>query len=346
MGALAADFVNYRNAFQLFAGQMQTSVKLTASARLHLGFLDLNGGTGRRFGSLGLAIDRPVTSLTIARAPETRVEGPERDRVAAHLASLTGRFGLRGGYCVTIHEAIPAHVGLGSGTQLALAVAAALRRLEGATPDVNTDALALQRGLRSGVGAALFSTGGFVVDGGHGAGKAMPPILCRVDFPEEWRVILVLDKAVKGVHGAKEREAFASLPRFPAPAAGDICRRVLMQALPAVVERDLPQFGEAIGHIQAILGNYLAPAQGGDRYTSPSVAAVMARLEQEGAKGIGQSSWGPAGFAFAASDDAAQRLVKLIQTDRLAGENKAQANPIMLICKANNSGAKIEMIGT
>ena len=30
---------------------------------LHLGFLDLNGGLGRSFGSLGLAIDTPALSI-------------------------------------------------------------------------------------------------------------------------------------------------------------------------------------------------------------------------------------------------------------------------------------------
>jgi beta-ribofuranosylaminobenzene 5'-phosphate synthase len=320
---------------------MQASVKVKASARLHLGFLDLNGGTGRRFGSLGLAIDRPVTSLTIAHAPATWVEGPERERAAAHLAALRDRLGLAASYGVTIHEAIPAHAGLGSGTQLALALAAALRRLEDLPPDTSGDALFLQRGLRSGIGAALFSTGGFVVDGGNATGKAMPPILCRLDFPEDWRIILVMDTEIKGVHGAREREAFATLPPFPGAAAADICRRVLMQALPALVERDLAQFGEAIEHIQTILGTYFAPAQGGARYTSPGVAAVMARLEQHGAKGIGQSSWGPAAFAFTASDDEAQRLVRLVQKESLAQENTAQANPIMLICRGINHGARI-----
>jgi len=323
---------------------MHVSVKVTASARLHLGFLDLNGGTGRRFGSLGLAIDRPVTSLSIERATATWVEGPERERVGAPLAALRARLGLKACYGVTIREAIPAHVGLGSGTQLALAVAAALRRLEDLPPDTPGDALFLERGLRSGIGAALFATGGFAVDGGHGAGKVMPPILCRLHFPEDWRIILVMDAEMKGVHGAREREAFATLPQFPAAAAADICRSVLMQALPALAERDLLQFGDAISGIQTILGNYFAPAQGGARYTSPSVAKVMARLEQYGAKGIGQSSWGPIGFAFVASDDEAQRLVGLIQEDRPAQEKCAQAIPIMLICKGINHGARIEKI--
>lgn len=317
---------------------------MDASARLHLGFLDLDGGTGRRFGSLGLAIDRPVTSLTIRREAASEVEGPQSERVAGYLAALRDRLGLRSCYAVAIREAIPAHVGLGSGTQLALTLAAALRRLENLPPDVPGDALLLQRGLRSGIGAALFSTGGFVVDGGHGTGKAMPPIVSRLVFPEDWRIILVMDAEMQGVHGEREREAFASLPQFSAAAAAEICRRVLMQALPALVERDLAHFGEAISRIQAILGNYFAPAQGGARYTSPIVADVMARLERHGAMGIGQSSWGPSGFAFVASEAEAQRIVGLMEKDPRAKENSARTNPIMLVCKPINHGAQIETI--
>jgi beta-ribofuranosylaminobenzene 5'-phosphate synthase len=324
---------------------MVSSVKVEATARLHLGFLDLNGGIGRRFGSLGLAIDRPVTSITLQRASKTYVEGPEHERIAAHLAVLCNRLGLERHYRIAVDEAIPAHIGLGSGTQLALAIGAALRRLEGLPPETNSDALLLQRGLRSGIGAALFSTGGFIVDGGHGAGKSMPPIICRIEFPQEWRAILVLDTEMQGVHGTREREAFASLPQFPAAAAADICRNVLMKALPALVERDLSQFGEAISSIQTVLGNYFALAQGGARYTSPAVAAVMNELERLGAKGIGQSSWGPTSFAFVGSDEEAQRLVKLVQTDRLRQENRIPKNPVMLICKSINRGARIETTG-
>jgi beta-ribofuranosylaminobenzene 5'-phosphate synthase len=322
---------------------MQTRVSVQTSARLHLGFFDLNGDLGRRFGSFGLAIDRPVTSLTISRAPKLVVEGPEADRVAAHVEVLSRHLGVPANYAVTIEQAIPAHAGLGSGTQLAFALAAGLRRLENRPDDFSGDALILQRGQRSGIGAALFSRGGLVVDGGHGPATVLPPVLCHLPFPEDWRVILVMDSAFAGVHGAEERAAFAALPKFSAQAAADICHRMLMQALPALVERDLPQFGQAVGHIQVILGDYFAPAQGGGRYSSASVAEVMARLAQLGAHGIGQSSWGPTGFAFAGSDDEAQRLVRLVREERRAQAAEWGADPVLVVCKAINHGAKINL---
>ena len=71
-----------------------------------------------------------------------------------------------------------------------------------------------------------------------------------------------------------------------------------MKALPALANCDIAAFGSAIKELQARLGDYFAPIQGGSRFSSPDVAAVLDLLESEGALGIGQSSWGPTGFAF------------------------------------------------
>ncbi len=57
------------------------------------------------------------------------MQGVEALRAAAYLDVLTKRLDLPAAYGVTIHEAIPDHVGLGSGTQLALALASALRAI-------------------------------------------------------------------------------------------------------------------------------------------------------------------------------------------------------------------------
>ncbi len=314
---------------------MPNNVAVQATARLHLGFLDLNGSIGRRFGSIGLALDAPATTLTLARASSQHVTGPEHARAAAHLEKMQRHLGLTGHHQLILREAIPAHAGLGSGTQLALAVATALRRLEGFDLDIPGDAEQLQRGARSGAGAGLFAQGGLIVDGGHGTRKGTPPVLARLAFPEFWRIVLVMDKGIKGVHGEDERAAFATLPQFQAAAAADICRHVLMQALPALVESDIGQFGAAIAQVQTILGDYFAPAQGG-RYTSPAVGKIMAALGEAGAHGLGQSSWGPTGFAFAESEGEARRLVDQISQDA------ALLHLDVLICKGLNHSARIE----
>src|SRR5262249_9182157 len=168
-------------------------VTVQAPARLHLGFLDLNGGLGRRFGSIGFAINRPKTTETNNRAPEIRANDPTR---ATDRSDLTGQKHARnnvGALADRQKAVVAAHAGLGSGTQLALAVAAAFRRLHGLPLDVARDAVRLGRGARSGVGVGVFEHGGLVVDGGRGPTRTAAPIVSRMPFPEPWRILLVLD---------------------------------------------------------------------------------------------------------------------------------------------------------
>jgi beta-ribofuranosylaminobenzene 5'-phosphate synthase len=324
------------------------SVTVCCTARLHLGFFDLEGGLGRRFGSLGLSLDQPLTRLTVRHSETNRVTGPEQERVARYLTLMCDKLGgrdRRGGrdrlhrdshHAIEVHQAMPPHSGLGSGTQIALAVATALRRLHGWPDDPASDAALLGRGARSGIGIGLFSQGGLVVDGGKGPLAEPPPLLVRAAVPEAWRVLLVLDRDRQGLSGAQERAAFASLGPMDSATAGTICRLVLMQALPALTEQDFPAFGAAISAIQAQVGDYFAPCQGG-RFTSPRVGAALALLAAAGASGIGQSSWGPTGFAFAADHNEAQRLAGVLdRSDAMNGLD-------LLICRVLNRGASVTM---
>jgi beta-RFAP synthase len=313
---------------------MRDCVTVSAAARLHLGFLDLNGGLGRKFGSLGLAIEEPDTLVEIARAPTSSVEGPQAERATLDLKRLAAHLGLPGGHRLAVHRAIPAHAGLGSGTQMALAIAAALRRLHGLAPDVDGDALLLDRAARSGLGAGLFQEGGVALDGGRGELDRPAPIIARLPFPDEWRVLLVLDPSRQGIHGREELAAFRALPPFPAELAAHLCRIVVMQALPAVAERDLASFGKAVTEIQAQVGGHFRAAQGG-RYASPGVAAVLERLAEHGVHGYGQSSWGPTGFAFARSAAEAERLRDL------ASPLAERAGLDLKIVNGRNYGASI-----
>ena len=126
--------------------------------------------------------------------------------------------------------------------------------------------------------------------------------------------MLLIDDRLDGAHGEAERAAFAALPPFPSEAAAEICRRTLMQVLPGVAEADFAGFGAGLSAIQRRLGDHFAPAQGGGRFTSPRVSAVAAELERAGALGVGQSSWGPTGFAFARDPEEAARWAKLAET--------------------------------
>lgn len=311
------------------------AVTVTVPARLHLGFLDLNGGLGRRFGGIGLAIGGLGTRLTIERAGKSEASGPDADRVLQHLQKIERLLSLRGGHRIRVSEVVPAHAGLGSGTQLALAVAAGLRSLHNLPHDVAGDALRLGRGARSGIGIGLFSRGGLVVDGGRGDGERLAPIICRLPVPEDWRILVILDPQRQGSHGPEEGATMAALPSMCAADAARLCRLVLMQALPALADHDLANFGAAIKELQIELGDYFAPAQGGARFMSPDVAAILDILDRAGAFGVGQSSWGPTGFAFAQTPDEAARLAMI------AAPQARRRGLDIRVCQALNRGAQI-----
>ncbi|HML14584.1 MAG TPA: beta-ribofuranosylaminobenzene 5'-phosphate synthase family protein [Xanthobacteraceae bacterium] len=313
------------------------SVTVSVPARLHLGFMDLHGGLGRRFGGIGLALRGLGTTLTISPAAHMQVEGPEHERARNCLDGMRRLLDLSGAYRLTIEETVPAHAGLGSGTQIALAVAAGVRRLHDLPLDVARDAIQLGRGLRSGAGIGLFARGGLIVDGGRGADGGPAPVICHMPVPESWGVLVLLDPARQGLHGREEAAAFAALPPLSAEEAAHSCRLVMMKLLPALAERDLANFADAIKELQMRLGDYYAPVQGGGRFTSPDVAAALTLLEREGALGIGQSSWGPTGFAFAPSQSEATRLATRV---RHAPEGRGLD---IRVCAALNRGADIEV---
>lgn len=313
---------------------MRDCVTVSVSARLHLGFLDLHGGLGRRFGSLGLVLDAPETTIELSRGATDAAQGPDADRAMRHLRRIVEHLGLPGRHRLSVGRCIPAHAGLGSGTQLALAVAAAARRLHRLAPDIPGDAMLLDRSARSGLGTGFFEAGGFALDGGRGEAERPAPVIARLPFPDAWRVLLIFDPSRQGVHGPDELAAFAALPPFPAALAAHLCRIAVMRALPGIAEHDLGSFGRAVTEIQEHIGDHFGSAQGG-RYASPNVAAVLDLLARHGAEGYGQSSWGPTGFAFAASQADARRL-------QAAATPLAAASGLDLrIVKGRNHGAVI-----
>lgn len=311
-----------------------SSVRVRAPARLHLGFLDMNGALGRRFGSVGLAVDRPATQLTVTRADSNSASGAESARVLKLIQMFARGSGKR--FAVDVSEAIPAHAGLGSGTQLALAVGTGIASLEGRELGAQDLAGTGERGMRSGIGLAAFSGGGFLIDGGRGPNDRAPPVTLRSDFPDDWRVLLMLDPGRAGVSGDAEKSAFATLPDFPQASAAHICHLVLMKLVPGLKERDIAAFGEALTEIQQLVGGHFAPRQGGSPWTSPAVGRIAKQMQDLGATGIGQSSWGPTGFAFVDGEEAAVRLYhSLVEAAKSDGVE-------IVIARGRNKGARVE----
>ena len=331
-------------------------IEVRTCARLHLGLLDNNGELGRLYGSVGLAVDRPKLVLRAAKAKALRVEGLERRRVATYARRFMRRYGFPSGADLNLTSHIPAHVGLGSGTQLALAVGAALARLSGSRLSVREIALAVGRGAHSGIGISTFQHGGFVLDGGHrvlsgtvGSGSKtglsrtaeknhVPPVLFHHAVPRNWFFVIVIPRTPKGLNGKKEDNAFIKLPQAPSELVEKISRELLIRMLPALVEKDIVNFGKALTGIQCMVGDCFASIQGG-RFANPVSEKTVDFMMDHGAAGIGQSSWGPTVYGLIRGKDEAQKLLKQTQAylDTLGGGEAFLVRP-------QNRGARISVV--
>ena len=313
------------------------NVTVTTPARLHLGFVDLGGALGRKFISAGVTIDGYVTKLTVQASNKFEASGSSSERALAYARELFEKWNLDGGCSINVAESIPEHSGLGSGTQLALCVGTAIARLWGVNIDAVGIAQELSRGARSGIGVAAFTQGGFIVDGGRGADTRVPPTIARHTFPEAWRILIIEDRSDLGLHGASESDAFTTLPRFSDACAGHLSRQVLARILPGLIENDIREFGIGVREIQQRVGDYFAPAQGG-RYTSQAVAEVIEYLIEKDIPGVGQSSWGPTGFAFFDSDVGAHSMMR-----ELLSKFTHLSQLKYKVVKGNNNGAVVTL---
>lgn len=300
------------------------SATVTTGCRLHFGFANLSLAHDRIYGACGVTLSAPECRVraerddTVTVRDETsgpRLEGDcvgsgtstagddTRDAVRGYTRTACALLDVPGAR-VTVERALPRHVGLGSGTQTALATLAAVAHAYDREPRVRERAPAVGRGGRSGVGVAAFERGGCVVDGGHPTERftadrpadgewTVPPVIARHPVPDDWRFLLVLPDADPGRAGDDEdrsvRETVTAADSEPADRiAGVICR----QFLPAVATGARERFGEAVRAIGRANGAWFADSQGGV-YRPPVGEIVAALAEEPAVAGPGQSSWGP-----------------------------------------------------
>jgi beta-ribofuranosylaminobenzene 5'-phosphate synthase len=300
-------------------------IRVRTPSRLHFGLLSLPSSASwpnfqghevvpaRRFGSVGLMIQAPGVQLTTQPAAAWSAEGPLAERALAYAQRFIQTLApeIVQPQHLVVEASAAEHVGLGTGTQLGLAVARALALAFGLRGLSVVDlAQRVGRGARSALGLHGFAQGGFLVEGGKGSSETAAPLVARVAFPQAWRIVLVLPPWETGLHGTAEEEAFGQLrsAHIGQETTDSLCRLVLLGILPALVESDLLAFGEALYDFNARVGETFRTVQRGT-YASQAVAEVIAFVRQQGVRGVGQSSWGPVVFAATADAEQAENLV-------------------------------------
>lgn len=319
-------------------------IEVVTGSRLHFGLFNPAGGEGfgaRRFGGAGMMVEQPGFRLRLTPAAEWSAEGPLAKRALAFAQRCAQSLAEEEGAALrpqrlVVAAAPPEHAGLGTGTQLGMALARALALAAG-RDDLCPPQLArlVGRGLRSGLGVHGFGRGGFLVEAGQSVAGTLAPLVAWSAVPDNWRVVLVLPGGGESWHGARERDAFSQLASGPASATDRLCRLVLLGLLPALAEADLDAFGAAVHEYNALAGEAFAAVQGGT-YVSARVAELVAFVRGLGVRGVGQSSWGPAVFALVAGREEAEGLAC-----RLKRQFALQEDEIVLTAPRNRPAERV-----
>jgi beta-ribofuranosylaminobenzene 5'-phosphate synthase len=292
-------------------------VRVEAASRLHLGLLSL-GQTGRRqYGGVGLMVASPGLVLLAERSEHWTCTGPHAERLREFAASWRAFYDDKAiaGCHLRLLQSSPQHVGLGTGTQLGLAVAAALYRLHHRPlPSAETLAAAVGRGNRSSVGTHGFLLGGLIIDRGKLPGQSLGTLAARVHLPDPWRVVQLCPPRQSGLSGADERRAFDKLPAIARDVTERLWRRVDEDLLPSAEAGDFDRFSRAVYEYGHDAGLCFVSQQGGP-FASALLAEWIGALRQRGVLGVGQSSWGPTLFAFTPDSAAAEELVEWAQRE-------------------------------
>lgn len=321
-------------------------------SRLHVTLIDMNGRYGRIDGGVGITTRSPSLVLEAHDGYEdTHVEFSSTDLSQDTLEDYRGKIfsaarkikehlGMEEGYRFKLKEIFPSHSGLGSGTQLSLAVAKLI--LEMNDQDLPTRKIAeiVGRGGTSGIGVASFESGGFIVDAGHmksmkkdflpsSASKASPPpVIARYDFPSDWKIIMAIPHVERKVFGDGEVNIFQKYCPIPLEEVQELTHLLFMKMMPAVIEEDLDSFGGAINDIQGIGFKKIEL-----KLQNPFITELIDNLRSAGAAGVGMSSFGPTVYAVTDTN--------INDICRAARDSMKDKTGAIIITTAQNEGAQI-----
>ena len=302
----------------------------------------MNREMSRVFGGLGIGIKYPNVILEATHSSKLKILSENDKVVKKYVVRFLKRYNISENFYLKIRKTIPAHVGLGSGTQLSLAVAKALAKLFNINASIQELSLVMGRSKRTGVGTAIFNQGGFVLDGGKainektGELEKLSPLIFSQKVPKNWRFVVVIPDIEKGLSDKKETIAFQEVPRMRSEDVGTICRLIIMKLLPSLIENKIEEFGKTITQIQMKIGKSFSSVQGGT-FADPIVENGIKYLIELGAYGAGQSSWGPAFYGITKENEALKLKNKMIEFI------KERSGGTVFIAEPTNKGAYIKV---
>ena len=301
-------------------------IDITTGSRLHFGLICSKPATPWRFGGIGVMLRQPAWRLSanLIAAESDTIESDTIESDTIESDDVIARR-IRGFLtCIRSHQSVKPlridvqanvsfHTGLGSGTQLGLALSAAIevmthRRLQ---EDPFQLAQLADRAERSAIGTIGFARGGFLIDHGESHGNSSNRRVDRIAVPDRWRFVLIHPVNSQGLSGEQERTFFRQRVHMPEALVENLEQQVLEQVVPAIRDEEFEQFAKSLEGYGQTVGAFYAAEQGGV-FAHPAMTRLVEYLSANGVSGMAQSSWGPLIGIPAASQDHAEEIVKLI----------------------------------
>lgn len=285
-------------------------------------------------------VSRPATVLTVEPCLKFTAEGMQSERVQKFARGWQQRRGLPMPQCtIRVESVAPQHVGLGSGTQLAMSVATALHcASELPLPTASELSRSVGRGHRSCIGSHGFFEGGLLFEMGRESDEAFAEIEARVELPEDWRVVQLRPRQQAGLSGHNEVIAFDKLPAVPAEATTALLNEIRENILPAAWGGNFSEFSESVYRYGVLAGECFSQVQGGP-FANQTLASWVQDIRGHGIAGVGQSSWGPSLFVLQESEEAAQDFVQWFH-DEISPASESHST----ISTISNRGVEISVV--
>jgi len=299
-------------------------VAVRTGARLHFGPLASGVTSGRQFGGLGVMVEEPGLEVVLQHSVHDQIIASESwvKRIRSTLERVRNRLpgeqlsGLR----IELPKSPYAHCGFGSGTQLALAIAAGICRVTGrSVPPAVELAGWIERGARSALGIHGFDEGGFLLEAGKLPNQPVGCLVVRAEMPHDWRWVLVRPRSEEGISGGEEVSAFGSLPPMSSALTDALCGLAVREIVPAIKEANFELFSQGLWEYGQRVGEYFAPVQGGV-FAHSQMRQLAGALRERGVVGIAQTSWGPTLAVIQPHTASATELVDWIRQDPVGGQ--------------------------
>lgn len=339
-------------------------LEVRTGCRLHFGLMELCPSAPWCYGGLGIMLDSPGFRLRLSGRHGERAEiNGGTPEVSQRIQSVLRRRqelvpGARVPEFIAVESELPLHSGLGSGTQLASAIAAGAdvftRENQDATwtsgdwyefsvafPEMPDQWLLEHsgRGARSAVGLKGFFSAGLVMDYGNRPDEDFATRTQVLNLPEPWRVITLCPELDELTSGEKEHTLLSKIGRQTNPHSQRmyaLAEKALHLATKAV---NFDPFTSCLEEYMEWAGRVFLEHQGG-MYNGEKVASAVELARAVGLQGVGQSSWGPTVFGFTKNQAKAEEAVRELKS-------RGSSSPIAInISTPATKGAEFRFVDT